>query len=467
MINEKALNKVYKILFAINILFSFLVFLYACNDNFPDSKGYWLMGESILNGKFSSWYFLEQYYPETLRTPGYPLFLASIFSIYKSELLVKFVQYILYIFTVIYSLKIINKLTNENILAKIIFLIILTFNIQIPYYSGYIIAESGSILLLVIYFFLFIFRDKGLKYALYMGLFAGLIFQFRPSFLLFPFLLFISICIFQKSLIKFTGLHLVVFAFTLLPFSIWNYKNHGVFKPTPIEGGAGVAHIGYWIFLLPNNYTEKYYWGNNTGHDALNPFILSDSVRLSNALKFESEWNEIIFESNLLLSKKDSLSLERMKINNPGIFVLYNSEFTLKRERLLWASLIENVKENPLFYIKARIYTFFRLYFTGINYTKFTEATGFYQKFKIVLPFAITFPFIFLGFFISVLFILKNKLFELNILYMVFIVFYFSFFHSIFTIQSRYLVPVHIFVLILQSIVYSNIMLHLKHKNNL
>ena len=99
-LNDK---RIYLLLITINVIVSLLIFSISSKINFPDAKGYWLMGESILNGKFSTWYFLNDYYPETLSTPGYPIFLAFCQLFSKSHLFAKILQLLLYFISVFFQ----------------------------------------------------------------------------------------------------------------------------------------------------------------------------------------------------------------------------------------------------------------------------------------------------------------------------------------------------------------------------
>ena len=109
-------NKIILILVVINLCSSFASFYIAFKSHFPDSLTYWLMAEGIMNGRFSSWYFLDTFYPETIRTPGYPLFLALCRSIIDSEVFVKIIQFSLYLFSLLLALKLVMFLWIQLVL---------------------------------------------------------------------------------------------------------------------------------------------------------------------------------------------------------------------------------------------------------------------------------------------------------------------------------------------------------------
>jgi hypothetical protein len=417
---------------------------------FADEKGYWLMSEGLKYGRFSSWYFLKDYYPETLRTPGYPVFLLMLRTIWDSKIFVISIQLGLYFLTLFFAVKILNKLSNNNKTALILFLLLLVFNIQIPFYSGIVGAESLTILFTTIYAYIFICRKNNFQNAILIGIVAGLNFLMRPSFLLFPFFIAALLFFFNRSYFKFFVVHISVLLLMLIPFSIWNYQNHGVIKPTPIEGGAGVAHMGYWSFKLPCGYLENFYWWNKVGCDLTNPLYLTAEEYHKNKLEYEREWKETIKNLDKLQTEKDISNFEYMKNNNPGIFYLRNSQYTLERDKMLWKNLIEKIKEDPFFYIKSRIYSFFRFYFTGIDYAEYNNASTL-GKLKLIFPFIVTLTCILFGLFFSIFYLIYNKIFSKEIIFLLSISLYQGLIHIPFAIQARYTVPVHLFILILLS----------------
>ena len=125
-------------LIVLNIFSAMVAFYLGNSSEFPDWLTYWYMSEGLETGKFSSWFFLESYYPETIRTPGYPLFLLILRSISDSQLFIKVVQLLLYFATLLIAYKTLDKLSDSNILALCVFLLLTALNIQIPYYSGLI-----------------------------------------------------------------------------------------------------------------------------------------------------------------------------------------------------------------------------------------------------------------------------------------------------------------------------------------
>ena len=440
-------------LLILNVLVSIVVFNISIKMGFGDEKAYLMQAKGLLNQNFSSWYFLDTYYPETHRTPGYPMLLAVCIKLFGSKYAVQLVQLLAWFASLYFSSRIVLFMTNKCNLTLSLFLIFTALSIQLPYYSGLIAAESFTILFLAAYLYLFIAKEKTKTNAIFLGILAALVFQMRPSFLLFPCILLIASSALNRGTLKYLVIHLFVFIILLLPFTLWNKTHHGVWKATSLEGGGGVAHMGYWQFKLPPNYKEKYYWGNNTFNDLTNPFVVSSTDAESYLTVFEKEWVEILNEIDGFESEADKKNLRMMKDSSLQIFPIHNSKYTIEREKLLWEKTLQNVLADPWYYIKTRLYVVCRVYFTGINADRLRAAQGFVENFKELYPFLVTFVFIFLGLLFSILHYLRIKGADtkgFNILLLVSI--YYGVVHTAFAIQARYTVPVHLCILILLSV---------------
>ena len=242
----------------------------------------------------------------------------------------------------------------------------------------------------------------------------------------------------------------------IMPFAMWNQANHGVFKPTTIEGMATIAHTGYWNFKLPAGYLPEYDNYNATiVSDFTNPFIYSDEVYLKNISIYESQYRDIKNQLEPILTDSFRRDLEYMK-ENPKVFISYPSEYVLEREKLLTQAVIQSVKDDPLYYLKTRTYNFFRVFFTGINKSNFSNDTSYFFKTQMILASAITFSIIFCGFIYASIFVFKNWKnipYEIAVIY--FFILYTAAVHTPFTVQARYSVPIHLCLLILLSIITS------------
>lgn len=422
----------------------------ATRSSFPDEKAYLLLSESLNHGIFSTWYFLSTPVPDTLRTWGYPFFLFLSLSVLNNLTFVKVIQYTFYLASLWTSVRIIRQLTPSTFAINS-FLLVSMVNIQIPYYSGLIAAESLCIFFTLLYFHYIVSALSGKLRFWEISIWSAIAFanfQLRPAFIVIPFVTAIFFVIRSyKQYGKVVAIHVVLFLVSLLPFAYWNLKHHHVFKFTPLQGGAGVSHIGYWSYLLPANYSETFLWSNNVGDDVFMNLVAERSPQ--HAIAFEQEWVQIRSSAAAFLTRSDSLVLGEMNSRNPGIFVTYNSEYTRAQESLLWHYTAMHIKERPLFYLKTRVISFCRVWFTGINRTEWLTADGLPKKLIIILPFALTFTFIFGGIiYIATSIVSRREMLQkYGIIFGLIIVW--GAIHSIFAIQARYGVPMHFLVLIL------------------
>ena len=454
---EKYFHQIITALIVVNIISALIAFLIGFQSNFPDWLTYWNMSKSLELGQFSSWYFLEEYYPETIRTPGYPIFLLISRSIIDSTLFIKIIQLFLYFCSLALAYKLLNHICR-NKSASIIFLSLCSINIQIPYYSGLISTEAITIFLVLLYAYILVTKQIALKNALLLGIIGGTIFLMRPAFLFFPFILGAYSLLFNKLSLRFNSIHILIFCLTLIPFSIWNLNNHGVLKVTPIEGASSIAHMGFWNFKLPIDYREDFQYNAVILEDLTSPIDLTKNERHLNKIKYEENWKTLIEQNQHLLNEKDIKSLNIMKSSNPGIFPIYNSEYTISRENKLRDLLFKDIAEEPIFYVKTRIYTFFRVYFTGLNIKSLKSANSLEGSLKVYYPFVVTFSCILLGMLISLTYyVMKKGKTPNGYDYLLLLVLYHGIVAMPFAVQGRYTVPIHFCILILLSIVLSNI----------
>jgi hypothetical protein len=450
------MRKTLFVLVTINLVTSIYSFYLANQTMFSDSIAYINMAKSIGQGTFSSWYFLENFYFETLRTPVYPFFLYILSIISSSKLFVLFIQLILYYLSLIIGCKLIFNKTN-NFKSILLFLVFTAINIQIPYYAGLIATESLSFFLYILFCYIGLTKPLNVKNSILLGIIAATAFSIKPVFLFIPIIYSLYLILFSfKRNVKFILCMMLVYIMLILPFGIWNHMNHGKFKITPIEGGAGVAHLGFWMHKLPPNYKEEFYWGNQIPNDYLNPFKLSAKDYNDNLESYKKEWR--IIQKNLEKNNdcNDLKIINEMKSFNPGIFELKNSNYTIEREKMLWERTIQNIINHPIYYLKTRLYTFFRNFTTGIDLNGLKQTKNTFGLIKIYIPFILSFIFIFCGliFLIYSTFAAKKDLF---LIFLLFISIYQGIIHVPFAIQARYTIPVHLIILMLLAINFSNL----------
>lgn len=456
-------RKVFWGLLAANAASSILVFFQASGTAFPDAVSYVSMAEGIAHGKYSAWYFLPFDTPDTLRMWGYPFFLFVCGAIGPMEPLAKGIQLLSHWGSLFLSLGILSHLSTRRE-PRNIFLFLTSFNVQVPYYSGLIATESLTVFFTTWYVFHLLTRPKSPPNAVLLGLIGGVIFQIRPAFLLFPFLLFSFSIVgrFSWPQMRYSGLQLAAFSLTLLPFSLWNYRHHGVFKPTPLQGGAGAAYQGAWTYKLPAGHDA----GTNNGSSsvtndffmfALNP--ISAERRTAYAREFDDERRNMFAYLSQFESTSDAVRSKMMAeaiAKTAAPYPTHSARYTLQLEKEQWRYTLLHAKEDPLLYAWSRLITFCRNWFTGINMTEMANCKSFGQYARTIYPFLVTFLCIFGGLIFVSLALLKYRgdLAPFKEIYL--LILYTGASNALFLTQARYTVPVHLLLLCLvaSSLVY-------------
>ncbi len=440
-------RKTFNLLLVLNFITAVVVFFIFKSKTGGDTQTYFGLADGILHGSYSYWYFLDQYYPDTFRNPGYPLFLAAIRLFTHSILVVQLIQFIFYFAAIRLVMSIVDLLYKDTIVIKNLFLLFLLPSIHVASYIPTIFPEILVTYLILLAIWIDLKQPSGSwKKYIILGLLYGVIFQIRPVIMFLPFLIAILNYIRNRQTFPiFKNVVLLsIFVLTMVPYGLWNKKNHGVFKVTSLEGGGGVFHLGYWMFKLPDYY-EPRYWGNYCTRELI-PFI-DENEKDHYIQKYNVEWDEIDAATAPFLTAADTAMIA-VKKNYPSLFKTYNSNYTMKREALLKEYALKNIKADLPFYIKAKCYSAVRLWVTGIPLKEFGPA-GTAKKIYLMYPFLITLTtFIAALIFLPIAFI-KFRPAMLPLIVILMITLYFGIMHIPFTIQSRYTIPVRLELLMM------------------
>jgi hypothetical protein len=447
-------NNIIPFLLILNIISSFFIFYISKDIVFPDQFDYLALAFGILDyGQYSSWTELEGSYPNTLRTPGYPLFLSALLSINSNLIFIKLIQFCLHVGSIFLALGVLRRL-GGNEKTKVIFLSILLFLVQIPFYSAYISSETLTIFLILLSAFILTNTKHRTKKFFYSGIVFGLITLTRPAFLLLPFfIIFTIISRLRTNALRNTAAVLFGCFLCLLPYSIWNFANHSSFQPTSLEGSASIMHMGFWSQKLPEGYQSPFdNYQTTIIKDAFYPSVFTKEELSKNLKEYEEEWKSV---NQGLPDLSSNTEIQKM-LQTKEKFPTYSSDYILKREKLLRKETIENIKENPGYYVASRMYNFFRIFFTGINSASFSEEKSNFIKLRNAYAFGSTFIFILGGFLLITVFLIRNfNQINNNFLFLYSYIIYTAAIHTPFTVQARYSVPIHFIILVLLSLVLS------------
>jgi hypothetical protein len=433
----------------VNILVGCLALFLFKNQTGGDTYTYIGLADGILNGEYSYWYFTNDYFPDTFRNPGYPLFLLPIRYFTESIFVIQLIQLAMYFASIFLVLQIIDILFN-SIEIKNLFLLFLIPSIHVASYTAMVFPEILVTFLMVLFFRIDVETswDTWLKYFL-IGILFGIIFQIRPIILFVPFIyIFIRKIIYRSGFSWLKHLFMTtVFLITMIPYGLWNLRNHGVFKVTSLEGGGGVFHLGYWALKLPDYY-EGRYW-NNYCSDEMVPMI-NELDRQANVDLYNREWDKIDSMINPLKTFKDTL-MESLHKENPALIKTYSSSYVIGREEILRQMTIQNIMNDFSWYVKVKTYSAIRLWVTGIPKKEVMNAR-YAKKLTLIYPFVITlFTFLSAIIMLPVLFY-KTPEIRKTMTVMLVITIYFGLIHIPFTIQSRYTIPVRLELLLLLAV---------------
>ncbi len=430
----------FKVLLVLNLLQVMIMMWATRNVVLSDTWSYLALAESLLHGEYSLWWELPTEIPDTFRAPGYPMVLATVIKVFGNYKVVKVFNLVMYFAGILLSLKVIERF-DARLMAQNIFLILLIPSINIPYYIMQAYTDIPTLFGICAVVFIAT-RSGPLPWylALVQGLLFAFLFQLKPVFLLLP-LAFYSVMWFverKQFQIRPHALSFGIFVLSLLPFGFWNLKHHGVFQVTPLQGGGGYMHFGFWCGKMPN-YTDHISLRNFTGDEVFD-FVPPSTVP-ANIQEFESEWADILAIVDPLKTEVDTIMLASRPLVTYSVENTFNSEYTRTREKLLMDKAIEHMLDDPWYTIKYKVYSAVRLWVIGIQVTDFREAS---MAGKIKSLYAtVTTGIIFLLFIVLVPMALWLKRLNIARIWpLAIVVGYAWFIHIPFTIQSRYTICV-------------------------
>ncbi|RZK61559.1 MAG: hypothetical protein EOO59_04755 [Hymenobacter sp.] len=424
---------------------------------FPVASGdhYTYLGyaDGLLHGRYSYWYFYPDYIPDTFRNPGYPLFLGLLKGLGLGEAGIRVVQVGLYAATIGLVLQLARRSEAPGSwLVRNLFLVLLLPNVQLAYFSALIFPEGPVGFLLAAYAVVALTWPVGSwRRTVGLALLAGLVFQCRPVFILFPLGQVALDFWLTRPRRAFAwgqaATFLLLYGATMLPYAAWNYRHHGVFKPTSLEGGAGVMQVGFWALRMPG-YHETRYWGNQMGDEVVR---FADSAQVPGYIAaFNHEWDIIDAQCRPLLTARDRHYLPLMRRDHGLLFPTYSTAYTQRREQLLMQANLADIRREPGYYLQTRLYTLVRLWVTGVQVNAWRAATTPVARLKVLYP-ALVSGLTFLVALLGIAWALVRSRWlraQPTWWLALALVAYFGLVHLPFAIQARYTVPVRPWLLL-------------------
>jgi 4-amino-4-deoxy-L-arabinose transferase-like glycosyltransferase len=213
--------------------------------NESDAPTYYRLAHSLLDG--TGYRYSADSPPTARRTPGYPIFLATIFKIFGRNFhAVRVAQSILDTIST-YLVYIIGMLLFRNRPAGV--LASLAYAVYLPavIVTTYIMTENLYTFLLLAFVATCLLAMKARRYVLFSasGIFLGLAILTRPVLLPLPFVLLVIAVIWRRSLWKSFLVLTVAFSLTMMPWAFRNKRDMGKYIPAGTLTGTNLYKGNY------------------------------------------------------------------------------------------------------------------------------------------------------------------------------------------------------------------------------
>lgn len=443
-------RRTFHLLIALNVAVAAATLWLSRGTFLSDGWSYLGLAEGLLHGEYSMWWPLGTEHPDTFRAPGYPAFLAFFIKVFGTWKSVYAVNAVLYGIALHLTLGVIARI-DPRLGTRSLFLLLLLPLMNVPFYIGQLYTEIPVLAAFSLMLHLIVGRGRwSIATAVILGLTLGFVHLCKPIYLLLPLALCGCLLLKDRMRADVRGalVMLATFFLVLLPYGLWNKRNHGQFKVTPIEGGGGYMHFAYWCGKMPG-YTDHFSLGNFTG-DELVRFTPEDSVP-AHIAAFEREWAFINAQTAPLLTAKDSIMLASRDKLPYVAEPTYNTRFAMAREQLLKERAFALMWNDPWYTLAYKTYSAVRLWVIGIQRAEFAAAP--WSK-KVQMIYAtLSTGLIFVLGLVLIPLAYQRKAMDLGSTWpMLLLVLYTGLLHVPFTIQSRYTVSVRFAMLALLSL---------------
>jgi 4-amino-4-deoxy-L-arabinose transferase-like glycosyltransferase len=232
--------------------------------SWTDQSGYKQLGTALAtSGKFTRAPASASYVPESIRTPGYPAFLALIYLAFgvNNQMAVAIVQAFVFVLICLGAFALGRRLGGERV-GIWAGALCAAFS-PLPYFAALAMTELWTTFLLTMTV-IATFRARETErdaWAVAAGVLAGLTALTRPVFVLLPFALFGSVIVLDRLRgVRRWMLATLIAVITLVPWFTYNYIHFQRFTMSPANGfGRAVWEAswqGRWSGRLQNELTQ-------------------------------------------------------------------------------------------------------------------------------------------------------------------------------------------------------------------
>ena len=211
----------------------------------------------------------------------------------------------------------------------------------------------------------------------------------------------------------------IIYVLAILPYGIWNLKNHDVISLTPIESSGG---------------------------DKISLFSSLNQAN-NNIIDQSKESDYIDSACAQYLSPMDKINLAEMN-NFIGFQKTYNAKYTIEKEKLLKQQTINQLKKEPTFTLKTKLSTMFRLWLDEMQLSELKNSDLNKKSIAIYLS-VVTLIFFFASLILIPWAFYKKKLLWVHSQTIIILIIYFGILHLFFSLQAKYTVPLRLIILLL------------------
>lgn len=320
------------------------------NGLIPRYDGYYDISENILAGNGFTQDETPPFIPDSIRTPLYPLFLASLVAIFKSYDVAIIVQIIIGSFIPLLGYRIATQLLTDRRLATIVAIILacephmihLSSTIQVETFFAVLLL--GGVTLLLDYW-----KEPTIRPLAFSVFFLGAATLARPTAQYLP-ILFIGAIFFllRKDLARATRhslLLILIFGLMLAPWLIRNYLQFG--NPSLSVQSVSVPYA----FLVPSTIALEEHIGFSQAQQDFNQGVgeITDveSITLENATEYKKRLLTLLLAHPVGLLKSISITTLTFLTHDGYLDILGRLQLdpTVRLERPAITLLLESPKE--------------------------------------------------------------------------------------------------------------------------
>lgn len=325
-----------------------------------DQPLYMKLADALRNGGFGL-QTANGFEPEGVRSFGYPIFLLFCYSIFGiNDFGIILVQSLLYLASLVLIWRLIRQTFDAT--TSFIFLILTSIYPFLAYQTCQVMPEAPCIFLIASSAYVLDFsirRNRAFLGFAAAGALLATAMYFRSNLLPLPFFLALIFFVLFPKLRKPALLLVCTAILTIMPATIYNYRNFNRLAPTPVYGGATIS---LWMAT----------WHARLGTDAIIRY--RRQIELSQEVK-ESGMFQQMAEANRKIGVYES-----MYPINMGFYRDNATRAKVQEEYGRFA--VENIKETPFVFFKSCAINVFRMWFSAnLGYAGFSRSFQYYLLF--------------------------------------------------------------------------------------